>query len=244
MIRSRYWLVNHLVLSSFALALLFGAGCSTGPSFTELRIEGQTQLLDSNIGVARRLFEEAHAKIPEHPYNLHDLGVCYAILARRHFEGGNHPAAMRDVDRAIEYYGRATSAHPGFQSALLGKNRALELKGQFDEALAHADWASEFVGPSFRQQAFLARELEERGDLDAALVRFRQGVAMENENPTAHAELARFLLRHHRQEEALEHLQAAYRLNPLEPGVLGTLVDLGAELPSAREPEPAALAEN
>ncbi len=219
-------------LSAAGMACLSAAGCSTAPTFAELRLAGQQKILNDEMGVAKRLFEEAHVLVPEDPYNLHDMGVCSMVLARDLFRERNHPAAMREVDQAMEYYTRAINAHPGFQAALLGKNLALELKGQFDEALKHAEWAREFVGPSARQQIFLARELEERGDMDAALLRYRQAVAMEEQNPTAHAELGRFLHRQNRDDEAVEHLQEAYRLNPTEPGVLRLLVSLGAPVPS------------
>ena len=114
-----------------------------------------------------------HDMVPEDAHNLHDLGVCSMVLARDQFRRRNFPAAMREVDQAIEYYARSINAHPGFQASLEGKNRALELKGQFEQALQQAEWAREFVGPSARQQVFLARELEERGDMDGALLRYR-----------------------------------------------------------------------
>lgn len=231
--------MNHRVLkqviigtlwSAVSLTILTGVGCSTAPTFAELRLAGQRQVLNHNPGLAKRLFEEAHEQVPGSPHNLHDLGVCSMVLARELFEQRNYPAAMREVDQAIEYYSRAIQVHPGFQAALLGKNRALELKGQFDEALKQAEWAREFVGPSARQQIFLAHELEERGDVDGAFLRFRQAIAMEEQNPTAHAEMGKFLHRHKRTQAAIEHLQTAYRLNPNEPGVLRLLVDLGASV--------------
>ena len=225
-------MVAGAILPALCAVFLSAAGCSTAPTFAKLRLAGQQQVLEHNMGIAKRLFEEAHELVPEDPHNLHDLGVCSMVLARQQFERRNEPAAMREVDQAVEYYARAINAHPGFQAALLGKNRALELKGQFDEALEHAEWAREFVGPSARQQMFLARELEQRGDMDTALLRYHQAVAMEENNATARAELGRFLHRQQRDDEAVGHLQAAYALNPAEPGVLALLVELGAAVPS------------
>jgi len=218
-------------LPAIGVMLLSAAGCSTSPTFAELRVHGQHQVVAHNAGVAKRLFAEAHELRPEDPYNLHDMGVCSVVLSRDLARQGNHAAAMREVDRAVEYYTRAINAHPGFQSALLGKNIALELKGQFDEALRQAEWAREFVGPSARQQIFLAHELEERGDVDGALLRYRQGVAMEEQNATTHAELGKFMHRQNHTDDAVKHLQAAYRLNPTEPGVLRLLVELGGSVP-------------
>ncbi|MFH0982522.1 MAG: tetratricopeptide repeat protein [Planctomycetota bacterium] len=224
--------VVGLLRTAVGLVTLSAAGCSTAPTFAEFRLAGQQQVVKHNLGVAKRLFEDAHGLVPEDPYNLHDLGVCSMVLAREQFQQRNYPAAMREADQAMEYYGRSINAHPGFQAALLGKNLALELKGQFEEALKHAEWAREFVGPSAKQQIFLAHELEERGDLDGALLRYRQGVAMEERNAAAHAELGKFFYRQKRFDEAVEHLQAAYRLNRDEPGVRRLLEQLGAPLES------------
>ncbi len=220
--------IAGLLLPALSMTFFSATGCSTAPTFEELRLAGQKQVVDHNLGVAKRLFEQAHELRPEEPYNLHDLGVCSMVLARDQFRQRNYPPAMREVDKAVEYYSRSINAHPGFQAALLGKNLALELKGQFDEALKHAEWAGEFVGPSARQQVFLAHELEERGDLDGALLRYRQAVAMEEQSPSAHAELGKFFYRQKRLDEAVEHLRTAYRLNPNEPDVQRLLRELGA----------------
>ena len=136
-------------------------------------------------------------------------------LARARFEYGDQVSAMRQADLAIQYYGHALEVHPGHQASLEGLNRALELKGQFDKALQQAEWATEFVGPSSKQQIFLARELEQRGDIDGALLRHRQSIAMEPSNPAAHVAFAEFLFRQGKDEPAIKHLQHAYRLDPM-----------------------------
>ncbi len=133
------------------------------------------------------------------------------------------PAALRELDRAIGYFSSAIDEHPGHFSSMEGLNVALELKGQFDEALERAEWAAEFVGPSARQYVFLARELEERGDQDDALLRYRQAVAMEPDNATAHAAFAKFLLRVPNEAAAVHHLLAAYKIDPNDPWVLEEL---------------------
>jgi Tfp pilus assembly protein PilF len=112
------------------------------------------------------------------------------------------------------------------QPALWGKNMALELKQQFEAALDVAQWAAEFVGPSARQQIFLAREMEERNDLDAALLRYRRAVSMEPRSAYAHAVLARFYVRVGKNNRAIYHLRTAYRLDPSEPGVRALLQEL------------------
>ncbi len=221
------------------VVLLQLAGCAGEPDSRRIRLEGQRAMVKGNFRVARGLFRQAHEMVPEDPANLHDLGDCCMYFSRDQFARQNVPAAMREVDQAVAYYQRAIDASPGFQAALLGKNLALELKGQFEAAVAVAEWAAEFVGPSARQQMFLASEMEERGDLDAALLRLRQAVAMEPDNAAAHESIGGLYLRSGKPELALRHLNRANRLDPGRPDTLALLEELGASPPPAhQQPSP------
>jgi tetratricopeptide (TPR) repeat protein len=221
----RCWHAGGSVLMLLAIGSL--SGCGNELSYGELRQLGQEKMIEQNYGAARLLLLDAREMVPEDPWNLYDLGDCNVYLAKEQFRLRNAPAAMDYVDDAVRCYGRAVNAHPGMQPALWGKNMALELKRQFESALEVAEWAAEFVGPSARGQIFLAHELEERNDPDAALLRYRQAVAMEPANAFAHAELGRFYTRINRRTEAVQQLRAAYNLNPAEPGVVEALRDLG-----------------
>ncbi len=216
------------------LALLVASGC--GPTYRELRLEGQRAMVDGSYGAARILFLQAEERSPSRIGNLHDLGVCSVLLARQQFVERNHPAAMRELDEALAYYERAIEVHPGHQASLEGKNIALELRGQFDKALKHVEWVSEFVGPSAKQQIFLAQELEERGDLDGALLRYRQAVGMEPRNPAAHGAFADFLLRRDNEKMAVHHWQIAYRLDPSNRKIAGELISRSALPPLPPSP--------
>jgi len=222
-----------LVSLSAVIALPL-VGC--GPNYRELRIEGQNAFLRKSYGAARILYEQAEEKQPRRPDNLHDLGACSVMLARQRFEERNSAAALREADAAIDYYRRAIDAYPAHQASLEGLNIAQELKGQFDEALRTAEWAADFVGPSARQYLFLARELEQRGDTDGALLRFRQAVAVEPRNAEAHRAFAKFLLSHKNEAAAVHHLQRAYLLEPTDPWVLGELAARSAVPPLAQRP--------
>jgi len=185
-------------------------------------------MIGEAYGAARIFFLQAEEMRPRRADNLHDLGACSVVLARERFQEGNRSAAMRELDEAISYYTQAIDAHPGHLAAIEGKHVALKLKEHFDEALQVAEWAAEFVGPSARQYLFLAENLEERGDIDDAFLRYRQAVAVEPRNFEAHKRFGAFLQRHGNEEAAVFHLQLAYRLNPLDTWVADELSKRGA----------------
>jgi len=201
-------------------------GC--GPNYYTLRRQGQKAMVAEAYGPARVFFMQAEGKHPRRADNLHDLGACSVALARQRFTEGNRAAAMRELDSAISYYSQAIDAHPGNFACIEGKTVALKLKGQFDKAIANAEWAAEFTGPSARQFTFLAENLEERGDIDGAFMRYRQAVAAEPKSFDAHRNFAAFLLRHGNEPAAVFHLQQAYRINPLDSWVTDELSERGA----------------
>ncbi len=221
------------LMTVLVLVLAVWVGGCTTHKYRRLRGEGQRAMLQQMYWPARHFFVECDRLRPRQVENLHDLGNCCVLLARERFERQEHAAAMREADAAIDYYSQALEIHPGHQPSLQGKNNALELKGQFDEALAHAEWAAEFVGPSAKQYLFLASEREERGDADGALLAYRQAIAVEPGSAEAHIGFAKFLLKHRREREAVYHLQAAYRLDPLNEWVVDQLAARSA-LPPLR----------
>lgn len=225
----------YMVLLTLPLVLPL-SGC--GPTYAELRVQGQEAMVRTEYGTARRLFLQAEDRWTRQVENLHDLGACSVMLAREDFEQMNRAAAMREVDAAIAYYSWAIERQPANKACLEGKRIALQLKGQFDEALKHEMWVAKFVGPSAEQFVYLARELDRRGDIDGAYLRYRQAVAIEPDDPGAHAAFAKFLLEHGSESAALHHLQTSYKLDPSNAWVADELAARGAlgvpEQPASR----------
>ena len=201
-----------IAVAIYCIAAAFISGCT--PNYRQLRDEGQIAMLNGEYGPARYLLLNAEDKAHRRVETLHDLGVCSVMVAKQKFEDRNHAAAFRELDNAVAYYQRAIDEYPGHQASLEGLNISQELKGQFEEALRTAHWAADFVGPSAKQQIFLAEEYEQRGDLDAALLRYRQGVTMEPNNAKAHIAIAQFLMRHDNDKAAFHHLVEANRIDP------------------------------
>ena len=202
-----------------------------GPNFYRLRREGQNAMAQGQYVLAKQKLEAARDMEPEDPEVLFDLGMVCRIQAERALADGNQAAAYREIDRAIECFDRAIEARPSMQAAIEARTDALAFKGQSDEALKSSEWAMRFVGPSAKSHIFVARQLEGRGDMDGAMLRYRQAVEMEPKNATAHAAFGRFLLRIGRREEGIAQLERAYRLNPLEEGVARDLAEQGVPLP-------------
>ena len=227
--------LRQIIRASMLVGLTLAAG-ACGPSFRQLRYEGQKAFWEGNYAVAQERFERAYGILPGDANNLLDLGELCMIRARELMTEHNNAAAMRETDRAVAYFDRAVEAQPGMQAVLEARNEALNYKGLHDRALHSAEWAMTFVGPSARAQMFVARELEQRGDMDGALLRYRQAVAMEPENALAHAEFGKFLHRIGRKNEAILHLEQAYRLDPLQPGVARLLAAEGVPLPRTTPP--------
>jgi tetratricopeptide (TPR) repeat protein len=218
------------LVAAALLSVIILPGC--GPTFHELRVEGYREMLQGDWGTAQYLLEQARRKQPAHAENLHDLGVCSAVLAKRQLEQRNTPAAERELDRAVDYYSRAISIKPSYQPAIIGKNRALELKGQYEEALRTAHWAARFVGPSAEQFLFLGAEYEQRSDYDAAFLRYRQAVALEPSNPETHKAMGLLFRRTGNEQKAVEALMRSLQLDPTQADVASALREMGEAVPA------------
>ncbi len=226
---TRYKASPHLI-TILASATLLGA-CSCTSTFHTYRNEGAKRFNDGHFAAAGGLFEEAYKMVPENADNLYDLACCRRAIGLDYLVRSDRRAAVREFERAITWYNRALQSYPGDERTIAGLNDTLELRGRHAEALRTAEWASKMIGPSARQQLYLADEYAQRGDADRALVTYKQAVAMEPANPTPYWALGRFYLKLGRRADAVASLQQAYRLDPTRTAIADELRTLGAEVP-------------
>ena len=224
--------------TAMLLLLLPAIGCE--PTARSYHAEGMAEYHAGHYEAARAMFKSALLEKPEQQESAYYLARCCRIAAERKFSQGDYPGALRELDEAIFYYGQAIESYPGYAAAVEEKSDALRLKGKYTEALRLSIWAKDNAGRTVRQLVNVAHEFEQVGDMDMALTRYRQAVAVEPDNALAYAELGRFLARQKRYAAAVRALENAYRLDPSEPGVVADLAPyrglVGGEARAASTP--------
>jgi len=201
------------------------SGC--GPVVGEINKEGLQEHDAGRYVEAIGLFKTALNKDITRPSTLYYLGRSYMYLAEDRFRAGNARMARRNLDDAVYNFDRAIAVFPNYEEAIRGKERALVLRGEYDKAMAVIKKSGELLGPSAKHKVMLARQYEERGDHDNALLAYRQAVIVEPLNAWAHAELGRFYRRLNRRQDAVASLTRAYRIDPREDRVAADLKALG-----------------
>lgn len=209
------WVESLGARFAVTLSVLLGVavgGCA--PTYQDLRMEGHAALERKDYGVAKRLLKRAEHIKPQDWRNLYDIGVCCLLAGDEKLQQRERVAAKRELDEAYDYFQRVAQARPGDEFAYRGMNVSLELKGEYEKALSEAEWAAQNVGPSVRLRVYLAQELEQRGDMDAALATFREAIDLDPNNSSAHYAFAQFLYRRGQDAEAMYELEWANRLAP------------------------------
>lgn len=206
-------------------SLVAMVGC--GPVVGQINEQGVQEYRSGRYVESIGLFKTALDKDPTRPSTLYYLGRSYTALAEQRFREGDARMARRNLDDAVYYFDRAIAVFPDYDEAIRGKNHALELRGEYDKAMDVVTKSADLLGPSARRKVMIAREQEQRGDLDAALRTYRQAVIQEPLNAWVHAEYGRFYRRLDRRDEAVDQLRRAYKLDPDEPGVVRDLKELG-----------------
>lgn len=225
--------------ASLALAILSAGGCGTPkPSFDEAMTAGLVEFNAGSYAEAMGPFKTAKELDRERPEPSYYIGRCYLEMADRHFKNDNLPAALRCCDSAIAAFDAAIGAFPGYSDAVQAKADALRMRGKHEAALQIATWAAAQSGPQAKMLILRGREEARAGDVDQALLSFKQAATVEPDNAAAQAELGLFYMRLGNDADAIRSLRRAYELDPGAPGVVAALTRLGAmtEPPAGTSP--------
>lgn len=123
---------------------------------------------------------------------------------------GDHEAALRDFQKALELNPKSLQALVGMGASLTQLGRAEEAKAQFTRAI-------EFWPTSAFGHEGLGNLLARQGKFQEAADRFREALRLDPGLAIAHFRLGTVLLDLGRIDEAEQHLSEAVRIEPSDP---------------------------
>ena len=220
----------------FAILGLVSVGGCTTHTVGELNQMGLKEYRKARYSEAKAYFDRAWEMDRERPVTLYNLGRCAMAMGQQRFRQGRFAASLRYLDEAIHWFDSAIESFPGYTDAQLAHVQALDLQGKYRKALQAAEWADTYVGPAAKQKLVLAGHYERTGDLDEALLCYRQAAAIESDNSFVRAELGRFYARQGLTSQARAELERAQQLHPTDPNVASDLAGLAPE-PDSNEAE-------
>lgn len=172
-------------------------------------------------------FESAYKGQPGDPNICYWLGRCYLDLAKARAAEQTTIAAMTYADKAVFYFESAIQASPSHMKAIDGKAEALRVKGEYQRATETARQVGSQLSPTANVLITKARAYEAGGDMDMAMITYRQAVIAEPTNPVTLEAYGRALLIAGDRDRGLEYLRKAYEIKPTV-AVLDTLHQYGA----------------
>lgn len=218
---------SRFCVASMCLAsLLLAAGCNdVHPSirYKDGLNDYQTGHLTEAIGN----FREAYKGQPGDANTCYWLGRCYLDLSRKAAANDNTVTAMGYADRATFYFDAAIKIVPSYLLAIEGKAEAQRLKGDYEKATEIARSDTRHLTPTSKTLLARARAYEAGGDMDRALVTYKEAAVAEPYNAEALEGYGRALLVAGERDHAVEYLQKSYSIKPTV-AVYATLHELGA----------------
>jgi serine/threonine-protein kinase len=161
------------------------------------------QLLDVQAGAsAVRLLRRAQERYPGDFWVNHDLGMAL----RR----GNPP----ELEAAVRYLTAAVALRPDSSGAHLNLGKALQTKGQLDEAIACYRQAIALTPQYAPAHNNLGTALNSQEKVEESIACFRKAIALDPKCAPPHHNLGRALHRQGQLDEAIVHYRQALALEP------------------------------
>lgn len=171
-------------------------------------------------------FEEAYKGQPGDAKTCYWLGRSYLDVAKNLAADDSTVAAMKYADKATYYFESTLMIAPSYLPAIEGKAQAQRIKGDYAKAIATAG-DTNMLTPTASTLIAKARAYASGGDMDMALITYKQAAVAEPGNPVALEAYGRALLVAGERGRAAEYLRRAYTIRP-RADLLATLYDLGA----------------
>jgi len=135
------------------------------------------------------------------------------MLARDHYQRGMALHREGRLDAAVEAYGRALAAEPGFAEALNALGIALQQQGRLEDAIPHYRAALAAKPDYASASSNLGAALASLGDLAQALPWYRRAIELRPDHADAHYNLAKALHERGETEAALDGYRRATALD-------------------------------
>jgi tetratricopeptide (TPR) repeat protein len=216
----------RVIVSGLSAGLLLMAGCNEVHPQIRYR-DGLDAYNKGDLTAAMADFESAYRGQPGDANICYWLGRCYLDLAKARAAEETTIAAMTYADKAVFYFESAVQASPSHMKALDGKGEALRIKGEYQRATQTAREVGTQLSPTANVLITKARAYASGGDMDMAMITYRQAVVAEPMNPAALEAYGRALLIAGDRDRGLEYLRKAYEVKPTV-AVLDTLHQYGA----------------
>ena len=174
---------------------------------------------------AIRHWERTVELVPDFADAYFHLGVAHAQRAPTAVD---QPANLSyaDLDRAIEYCGKAVELEPGNAVFHYNLGRALQLRHLSDGAVAAYERALERDGHLVDAHRFLGDILLEKGDLPKALAAYQSVVSLDSTDAEGFYRLGKILERQEIYERAVAAYERAAALKPRYRDVFYSLARL------------------
>lgn len=205
------------------LCLLCGCQSYRSQNYNE---QGLKQFQQGNYQEALQAFNQARNANPREPDSYYNMAAAYHQLAKRNGSKQEFEQAERLYRQCLKLDSNHSSCYRGLAVLLKDRHRdneAFELL---------QDWQQDYPANA-EPKIQLARFLEENLENEPAREYLMQALVLEPNNPRVLSALGRMRKNEGKLEDALADYEAAYRINPRQPGLREEIIALRKEIQSS-----------